>query len=207
MTEQPRDSAGDEPAETVSYDLGFTLGKALRFLTGRSEPATTFALLLVLVVGTIASVIVGAVAPEHGHGWYVLATASLVLLGAAIAAISLRSLPVLAAGLYVVATDVGIVARDNNADWALWIIGLTSIAAGLVFMRSIVESVRSEKELERVINTDATSIAFFAVMLSALTYALLETYMDLPRVSMWLVWTVGMGTWAVMSFVVRRRFT
>ena len=165
-------------------------------------------MLLTILVGTVGSAVIGGVVPDGVRIWYLIGLAGFVLLGTGYASLRYRNVPIFAAGLYIAATDIGIGVRElGNVRWAIWIVAAATIAAGLIFMRSVVRYVRSEKELEKVISTDATSIAFFAVMLSALTYALLETYLDLPRVSMWLVWSFGMGTWAVMSFVVRRRFT
>jgi hypothetical protein len=199
-------NTADDPAESQAYDLGFSVGRTMRTFTS-PNPKVAVGILLTVFVGVIGSAIVGLL-PERTRIWYVVGLGAFVLVGTGYGAIRYRNLPLFAAGLYVAATDIGIGARElEDARWAMWIVAAATIAGGLIFMRSVVRSVRSEKELEKVINTDATSIAFFAVMLAALTYALLETYVDLPRISMWLVWSVGMGTWAVMSFVVRRRLT
>ena len=42
-------------------------------------------------------------------------------------------------------------------------------------------------------------------MLAALTYGLLESIVELPRLTAWATWMFGMGAWLVVSFVVRRR--
>jgi hypothetical protein len=64
---------------------------------------------------------------------------------------------------------------------------------------------RKSKELERLIFNEGTSIAFFVTMLSALTYGLLESWVEAPHMSAWATWMVGMGSWGLLSIALRRK--
>ena len=88
---------------------------------------------------------------------------------------------------------------------AMWGVAGGTIGAALGVMGVIIAWGRKTKELERVLFTEGTSLAFFVTMISALTYGLLESWVDAPRLSAWLMWSIGMGSWAVLSLVLRRR--
>ena len=62
-------------------------------------------------------------------------------------------------------------------------------------------------ELDRLIVSESTSLAFFATMLAALTYGLLESFIDAPRLTAWTTWMFGMGSWVVLTHVFRRKLT
>ncbi len=116
----------------------------------------------------------------------------------------------MAAGMvcYVALVTAGaLIRRDVGAgpSPAMWGIAGGTIGAGLGVMGVIVTWGRKAKELDRVLFTEGTSLAFFVTMIAALTYGLLEAWVDAPRLSAWTTWAVGMGSWAVLSLVLRRR--
>jgi len=86
-------------------------------------------------------------------------------------------------------------------------IALGSIIAALSGLLAFIRLGRRSKELDRLMFLESTSIAFFVTMLFVLTYALLEAWINAPKLSMWAVWTVGMLSWAVLSSVFKRRYS
>jgi hypothetical protein len=120
-----------------------------------------------------------------------------------------RSAVVGAIGLYVVLVGVGSVlqTQEPRPSGALIAIAIgTIVAAGIALFASVRKGRRS-RELDRMLFTEATSVAFFVTMLSAVTYALLESWVDAPKLSMWFVWTVGMGAWIVSATTFKRRYS
>jgi hypothetical protein len=65
---------------------------------------------------------------------------------------------------------------------------------------------RRLRELDKEVALRATSIAFFVTMASAAAYAQFETLDGAPHLSMWLVWTIGMGTWLATTMAVSRHY-
>ena len=190
--------------DTTAYAAGYSLGRVARTLVGGVRGRGIR--LVVIVAGCIASAF-GGLVPEDSRLWFAAAVGAAVLVPGVVLVVRDRAFAFLGATLYIAATNVGIVVRGlDGLEWLLWAVAAATILAGLMFMGAVVRAVRSETELERLVSTDATSIAFFVTMIAALTYGLMETYLDLPTVSMWIVWSVGMFTWAVASIVIRRRF-
>jgi hypothetical protein len=63
---------------------------------------------------------------------------------------------------------------------------------------------RRHVELDRVLFTEATSIAFFATLLIAGGYAALEAHADLPRLSFAWIPVVGLCIWGACALVFKR---
>jgi hypothetical protein len=87
----------------------------------------------------------------------------------------------------------------------MWAIAGGSIAAALGLMALIITRGRKEKELERFLFTESTSLAFFVTMIFAVTYGLLESWVELPRLTAWATWSVGMFSWGLLSTALKRR--
>lgn len=97
-----------------------------------------------------------------------------------------------------------------DGDSPRWMSAL--IAGGMVLSAGgtvgyILIAGRREKELDRLVFSESTSIAHFVTMLGALTYALFESWLDVPQVSMWNVWTFGMLAWLISWALQRRRYS
>jgi Na+/citrate or Na+/malate symporter len=65
---------------------------------------------------------------------------------------------------------------------------------------------RKYAELERVLFTEATSVAFFATLFVAGGYAALERQAGLPRVSFAWIPVIGLAVWGATVVVLGRRF-
>lgn len=110
--------------------------------------------------------------------------------------------------VYVVLVVVGNLVRrqvGSGPGAAMWAIAVATIAVAVGVMAVVITRGRREKELERLLFTEGTSLAFFVTMLAILTYGLLESWVEAPRLSTWAWWSVGMGSWFVLSLVLRRR--
>jgi hypothetical protein len=136
------------------------------------------------------------------------ASAILMIAGGAYIAVRSRSALVVTWIAYVLLIAAGAVVRGSGhpARWTLWAIAGATIAAALTGMALVIRELGREKELERAISLEATSLAFLATMIGAVTYALLEVWVKAPHVSMWWVWGFGMGAWVLFSIVLGRRY-
>jgi hypothetical protein len=117
--------------------------------------------------------------------------------------------PIAFGGAYVVLVAVGSVLakREPQPREALTAVTIATMAAAIGLVVSLVRLGRASKELERLLFAEATSIAFFVTMMAAITYALAETWLGAPKQSMWLVWLVGMWTWALLAILLRRLYS
>ena len=106
----------------------------------------------------------------------------------------------------VVAGQIAVDAFDLGTTGVAVVVG-ACIACALLGMGLVIRAVTRSKELERFMSLQSTSLAFFTTMLFALTYALIESWVEVPDLSMWVVWTVGMGSWAAYSIILGRRFS
>jgi hypothetical protein len=75
-------------------------------------------------------------------------------------------------------------------------------AVGMYLQRS---RIREEDGLERTVYSESAAIAFLVTMLSALSYGFLQESTDAPSLSGFVVWSFGMGMWALASMVMNRR--
>jgi hypothetical protein len=89
--------------------------------------------------------------------------------------------------------------------------GAFSAAVAAVILVAVVGSLARNVAridgLDREVLLRSAAFAFFATALSAATYALFEAFDNAPRLSMWVVWTFGMLTWAVSTAVVKARLS
>jgi hypothetical protein len=65
---------------------------------------------------------------------------------------------------------------------------------------------RRTRELDRLIFSEATSIAFFTTLFFAVSWASAETWLDLPSLNAWGFAAVGMFSWVAASIVLRKRY-
>jgi hypothetical protein len=93
---------------------------------------------------------------------------------------------------------------DGDATWLRWAFAGGTIAAALFSLSFMVRATLRTREVDRVVITESASLAFAVTMVGAVTYGLLESLADLPRLSAWATWTGGMGAWLVASLLVRR---
>jgi hypothetical protein len=98
-------------------------------------------------------------------------------------------------------------AIEPHPKGALIAVAVGSVIAAIGFMITTIRGGRRNTELERMLFSESTSLAFFLTMIGAITYSLLEAWVDAPRLSMWVVWSVGMGSWAILSLVLKRRYS
>lgn len=81
-----------------------------------------------------------------------------------------------------------------------------TVAAGYA-MVSQFRRVDGKEGIERQIQTQAITAAFFTTMLGVLTYGLLEAYAGLPHLSMWFGWGFGMAARGVAVVLLRHRYS
>lgn len=93
---------------------------------------------------------------------------------------------------------------EGDPDWQRWVLAGATIAMALAAVGVLIRAGRRSKELERFVFSESTSLAFFATMLAALTYALLESLVEAPRLTAWSAWAFGMGGWGVISIAMSR---
>jgi hypothetical protein len=126
-----------------------------------------------------------------------------------LAAIMMRNAFSISLAMYLVLVLAGarLQSMEPRPKAALVLIAGGSVLAAIAFMISTVRRGRASTELELQLFSQSTSIAFFVTMIGAITYALLESWIDAPRLSMWVVWSVGMGSWALLSILLQRRYS
>ena len=137
-------------------------------------------------------------------GALVLGAISALLLGFA-----QRNLVWTLMGAYVVLVGVGSVLRgqEPKPTGALIAIAVATVASIVGAMIVAIRSGRRSRELERLLFSESTSIAFFVTMLGVVTYGLLEAWLDAPELSMWFVWSFGMIAWIIASAIFKRRYS
>jgi hypothetical protein len=182
--------------DTLAYRLGLRLGRFVRVA-------------VVAVFTSVAGVVIGGT--SHGGFSRPLLYASIVVGALAMLLVALRSRvrESLPWGVYIVLVGIGSVLQrqEPRPNGALIGIAVGTIVASVAGVFFTVRAGRAKRELDRMLFTEATSVAFFVTMMSSLGYALLEVWIDAPRLSMWFVWTVGMGAWIVTSTIFRRRYS
>ena len=67
-------------------------------------------------------------------------------------------------------------------------------------------AIRSREGVERVVLTEATSMAFFLTALTALTYGFLQSWAGAPQLSMLWVYFFAMAAWALSSVWLSRAY-
>ncbi|MBV9847366.1 MAG: hypothetical protein JOZ47_20190 [Kutzneria sp.] len=66
--------------------------------------------------------------------------------------------------------------------------------------------VASREGVERHVQVESAALAFLSTMLGVMTYALLESFAELPALSLWSVWAFGMVSWGAASVTLRRKY-
>jgi hypothetical protein len=107
---------------------------------------------------------------------------------------------VLVAGITLLAGD----GRRPSAPVGVGVALLSAVAAVLMLIDGPLRMGRQEG-IERLVLRQSTSIAFFVSMAVAVTLGLLEVFTDMAPASPWVLWIVGMSTWAVSSTFLHRR--
>jgi predicted permease len=103
-----------------------------------------------------------------------------------------------------VATKVSFAHPPRAALGALT--GATVVAA-LVALALTMRERRRRKELDRLIVSEATSIAFAIVMLALVTSGLLEALIDVRPPSAWWFFALGGVTWSVANSYLNRKYS
>ena len=82
---------------------------------------------------------------------------------------------------------------------------ISVVAVLAVILGFLLIAGRRHVELDRLLFTEATSVAFFATLVVAGGYAALETHADLPRLSFAWVPVIGLVIWGISALVFKRR--
>jgi hypothetical protein len=166
-------------------------------------------LLLFLFAFSIGGLFIGNGLAPRWLRLPILIAASVLGCIALVVTLAKRSFPTFFGGAYVLLVSVGVVIRGERTEpgTAMVVVAGLTVAAAIGLVVALVLSGRQRRELERFIFSEATSVSFFVTMAAAITYGLLESWIDAPAVSMWWVWALGMTTWALMSALLKRRMT
>jgi hypothetical protein len=159
----------------------------------------------------IAGLLMGS-AFAHGSDWQPFVSALLIGLVAADLiwrAIRARNMIFAALGIYSLFAALGVflahAVRPGRS--VLWVVvALTAASAAFALISAAVAGMR-ERELDKLIFSNASSIAFFAVMLVAVTYGLIDNWLRVPALSPWVIVFTGGGTWIVGYITLRRRYS
>lgn len=85
-------------------------------------------------------------------------------------------------------------------------------AAGVMFALVVIlvvvlTTARRVRELERLLFTEATSIAFFVTVVGATAYAGVQALLDTPQLSFAWISLFGFAVWGITALLLRRRYT
>jgi len=86
---------------------------------------------------------------------------------------------------------------------ALSLLPPAAAAAGMGLQR---RSIHAREGIERTVYAESASIAFLITMLCALSYGFIQENTDAPDLNGFVVWSVGMGIWALISVPMNRRY-
>lgn len=92
----------------------------------------------------------------------------------------------------------------------VWLAGVRAATIVLVVSEVLILAasyVRSVKELDRVLFTEATSAAFIVTLAGTGLYGGLQRWLDLPSVDLVAVPVFGLAVWGIAALVFRRRLT
>jgi hypothetical protein len=110
---------------------------------------------------------------------------------------------------YVALVVIGVLALTQVHDPPLAhavVVAVLPAGAMVYALAGQFRSMRSQEGIERVAYTDSSAIAFFVVVLSALSWFFLEVFADAPRPSALVTWVYGLGVWWILNVVLRRRY-
>ena len=164
----------------------------------------------VIALATGVAGLIGArFAPSRTQHPIELGAIALGVAGSLIAGLAIRLMGLVLMAVYIALVGTGAILAGIHPrpEAALIAIAAASIVAALSGVISFVRLGRESKELDRLMFLESTSIAFFVTMLFALTWGLLEVWVNAPHPSMWIVWTVGMVSWIVVSTIFNRRYS
>ena len=188
MAETQREADQRSASLLMGVAAGVALGSLL-FSTSRfdrfidSSPLPRWS----SVVAAAAALLVGFVwaAREHSRLWLVFVT----------------SLIPMAVG------GVGVRLTRPHAPWALQV---RSVGVAIVLTSALTLAflfARRLRELDRVVYTEATSIAFFVTAAGCGFYGAMQKFLNAPRLSLVWVPIFAAVSWAVAAFLVERRYS
>lgn len=115
-----------------------------------------------------------------------------------------------AIGLSIVPTTIGTAVQrfaDPDPPWTDPVRAAGTMLLLVVVLVSVLTSARRVRELERLLFTEATSIAFFVTVIGATAYAGLQALLDVPRLSFAWVSLFGFAVWGIAALLLRRRYS
>jgi hypothetical protein len=173
------------------YRLGYNSGRLYRFAG------------IGIGLSALAYGLVEAVAPHSWRGPGEVVAIAIGLFFCATAVFTMRSVAVACFGLYIVLVVIGSVLQSHRPrpTAALIAIAAATIVTSVTGTLLAFLGGRQSKELDRLLFTESISVAFFVTMLFSLAYALLEVWIKAPKLSMWVVFAVGMWTWSIASSI------
>lgn len=111
------------------------------------------------------------------------------------------------AAVYGVVVVGGEAARvTTEARWIMWVVAGVTIALSLVTLGTAVRSARRSTELERLLFAESAALALFIAVVGALTYGLLESWVDAPELSTLAIAAYGSIAWAAVALALGRRY-
>jgi hypothetical protein len=157
-------------------------------------------------IGVIA---LSSLAPKHLQAPIAVAAVVIGSVCGLLAGFLSRQIGLTFFAVYVALVGVGSIIQGFHPrpKGALIGIAIATIGTALAGLGFFIRAGRRSTELERLLFAESTSTAFFVTMLFALTWSLLEAWIDAPKLSMWVVWSVGMFSWGVLSGVFKRRYS
>lgn len=93
----------------------------------------------------------------------------------------------------------------SGAEGPLFAVVTAGITASLFLVAAL--PLLRDQGVEREVLLKSTALAFFVTMVFVIGAAGVEVFTNSPRLSMWVVWSVGMFTWAISTPVIARRYT
>ncbi len=94
---------------------------------------------------------------------------------------------------------------DPAPAWAGVAVACAAVVPAAVMLWIGPWMMRGEDGLERWVLYRSATVAFFLTMALVLGSGLLEGFADMPPLSAWWVYSVGMLSWGVATFVLQRR--
>ena len=110
-------------------------------------------------------------------------------------------------GVYCAATVVGLVLSSRHGPrWTLEAIAGVVVVAAVSALGLAVLAGRQTKELDRLIFSEASSIAFFAMMIAIVTVALVDTWLNYHAPSLWVFAAIGGLSWLGSRLALQSRY-
>ena len=112
-------------------------------------------------------------------------------------------------GLYAVLLAIAVVVLNVVKDPPMPVAITIALVPPLAAMAAILgqrKAIKASEGIERVVLTEATSMAFYLTTLTALAYGFLESWARAPHLSMLWVYFFGMAAWTVFSATMSRSY-